>query len=125
MAKILIIEDKKGIRRALAALLTNLNHEVTEAEDGQDAIDLLRQTRFDLILTEVLLQSVDATEVMAWLETQPDRPPVIAMSGGNSQIPAEMALLLAKTQANATIEKPIDEARLLRLVESLLQPSLA
>lgn len=121
MANILIVEDKKGIRRAIASRLAQNGHAITEAEDGQDAIDHLRQTRFDLIITEVLLQNVDGTEVLAWLESQPEKTPVIAMSAGNSQIPAEMALLLAKTQANATLQKPIDEAELLRLVDMLLK----
>lgn len=122
MAKILLVENMKGVRRAIAALLQNVGHEVIEVEDGSEAIAQLRDHPFDLVISEVLLANVDGTEVLTYLEKQPDRPPVIAISSGNNQIPAEMALLLAKTQANATIKKPFEDSELLALVEQLLNP---
>lgn len=125
MARILLIEDKKGVRRALAAALQAAGHEILEADDGRSGIELLKQRNFDLVITEVLLADLDGTEVLTWLEQQPQRPPVIAMSGGNSQIPAEMALLMAKVQASATLTKPIDEAELVALVSQLLSRTTA
>ena len=125
MAKILLVEHMKSVRRAIAALLHDVGHTVIEVEDGTDAITQLRNQSFDLVICEVLLATVDGTEVLAYLEKQPDRPPVIAISSGNNQIPAEMALLLVKTKANATLKKPFEDADLLALTEKLLnEPDL-
>jgi two-component system response regulator HydG len=51
----------------------------------------------------------------------PGRPPVLAISGGGSQMPSDQALILAKTKADAVLSKPFDNAELLGTVERLLQ----
>lgn len=120
VAKILLIENMKSVRRALAARLKEAGHDIVEAEDGGDAIAYLRQHNVDLVITEMLLDKHDGTEVLAFIESQPIKPPVIAMTGGNSQIPADMAILPAKALATATLTKPIDETVLLGLITRLL-----
>ncbi len=121
MAKILLIENMKGVRRALASLLRTHGHETIEVESGLQGIEYLQNTHFDLVITEVLMTDADGSEVLAFLETQAIRPPVIAISGGNSEIPAEMALLMVKTQATATLKKPVNENDLMELVQKILK----
>jgi len=125
LAKILLIENMKGVRRAIAARLKELGHDVSEAEDGADGIELIKQINFDLVITEMLLSDVDGTEVLHFIDSQPIKPPVIAMTGGNSQIPAEMAILPAKLVTGATLIKPINEDHLIEQVTHLLQKKSA
>ncbi len=120
MAHILVVESDAAVREAVAGCLTRAGHTVTESADGQQAIDLLMHTHVDLIVTAVILDGVDGTQILSWLETQTDHPPVVAMSQGNPQLPTDMALLLARTYGAATLPKPVDNFQLLDLVETLL-----
>ncbi len=121
MADILLIDDMKGVRQAVAAVLKRAGHAVTEADDGSKGLEKLRSGhRYDLVITDILMPTVDGIEVIMFIDTLPVRPPVLAISGGGSQMPADAALMLAKTKANAVLAKPFDNAELLEVVQRLL-----
>jgi CheY-like chemotaxis protein len=125
MAKILVIDNTKAVRRAIVARLREAGYEATEAEDGTDGIELLKQNMYDAVILEMLLTTLDGTAVLAFLETQPICPAIIAMTGGHEEIPAELAILPAKPVAAATLLKPIDEGKLLAAVERALSGKTA
>jgi CheY-like chemotaxis protein len=86
MAAILLIDDMKGVRRTVASLLKRAGHTITEADDGGAGIELLRSGRFDLVITDMLMPKHDGMEVPLFLEQMHNRPRVIAISGGGSQV---------------------------------------
>lgn len=120
MAQILLVDNVRDERRALAAALQTGGYEVHEAEDGTDALENLRRHDYNLVITEVLLNEIDGTAVVEYLAAQPQRPRIIAFTAGNSQIPPEMALLLVKGQVDAALYKPVTEAAILKLAGELL-----
>jgi two-component system response regulator HydG len=123
MANILLIDDMKGVRQALAAVLKRAGHTITEADDGKVALEILKtDRRFDLVITDILMPTTDGIEVVMYLDSLPHRPPVLAISGGGSQIPADSALVLVKTKADAALAKPFDNSELLAAVDKLLRP---
>jgi two-component system response regulator DesR len=70
--RILFAEDQAILRSTLASLLRLLGqHEVTEAEDGQQARQLLRQHAFDLILTDIEMPGCSGLELIEWLKHDP------------------------------------------------------
>lgn len=121
MAKILLIDDMKGVRRTVSAVLNRAGHTVTEADDGGAGLELLRSERFDLVITDMLMPKVDGMEVLLFLEQQPDRPRVLAISGGGSQVSADEAFMLARSKADATLAKPFDNSELVAAVDKLLK----
>jgi CheY-like chemotaxis protein len=122
MAAILLIDDMKGVRRAVSALLKRAGHSVTEADDGGAGLDLLRSgQRFDLVITDMLMPKSDGIEVLLYLEQVPNRPKVLAISGGGSQVSADEAFMLARSKADATLAKPFDNADLVAAVDRLLK----
>ena len=121
MASILLIDDMKGVRRTVSALLKRAGHSVTEADDGGVGLELLGSQRFDLVITDMLMPKLDGMEVLLHLEKQPNRPKVLAISGGGSQVSADQAFLLAKSKADATLAKPFANAELLAEVDKLLK----
>lgn len=121
MAKILLIDDMKGVRRTVSAVLKRAGHTVTEADDGGAGLQLLRSERFDLVITDMLMPKVDGMEVLLFLEQQADRPRVLAISGGGSQVSADEAFMLARSKADATLAKPFDNSELLAAVDKLLK----
>lgn len=120
MARILLVDNAKEQRRALALALQKNGHEVHEAEDGRDALENLRQRSYDLVITEILLTDLDGTQVIAYLDMQAVKPKSIAYTGGNEQIPAEQALLLVKNQVDVALVSPVDEASMIELAQKLL-----
>jgi CheY-like chemotaxis protein len=112
MAKILLIDDMKGVRRTLSTVLKRAGHDVVEADDGGVGVDLLKSQRFDLVITDMLMPQHDGMEVLLFLEQQPNRPKVLAISGGGSQVSADEAFMLARNKADATLAKPFDNSEL-------------
>lgn len=122
MAAILLIDDMKGVRRTVCAVLKRAGHQVTEADDGGAGMELLRSGKhFDLVITDMLMPKHDGMEVLLFLQQQPSRPKVLAISGGGSQVTADEAFMLARSKADATLAKPFDNADLLAAVDQLLK----
>lgn len=119
MSKILLIDDMSSVRAAIAAVLRKDGHEVVEAEDGHAGLEQARQSRFDLVITDIMMPNSDGTDVVFALKEQAGSPPVIAMSGGGSGIPAETALTLARNTADVSLTKPFENAELLNAVGQL------
>jgi CheY-like chemotaxis protein len=122
MAHILLIDDMKGVRRTVSAVLKRAGHAVTEANDGDAGLQLVQGDRhFDLVITDMLMPKQDGMDVLLYLEQQPNRPRVLAISGGSSQVSADDAFMLARSKADATLAKPFDNADLLAVVDRLLK----
>jgi CheY-like chemotaxis protein len=120
MAKIIVIDDMPGVRRAISAVLENAGHVVTEAENGEEGLKLIASTPFDLVITDIVMPGVDGTEVILALRNRPNRPPVLAVSGGGAHIGSHTALLIAKQFADAALAKPFDSTELMGVVNELL-----
>jgi CheY-like chemotaxis protein len=120
MPEILLIDDMAGVRRAVVAMLTRAGHTVTAAESGGQGLEMLRSRRFDVVITDMLMPEVDGADVLAQVSALPNRPRVIAISGGGAGLSAESALRLAKIQADAFLEKPFDTEDLLATINKLL-----
>jgi CheY-like chemotaxis protein len=120
VAAVLLIDDMNLVRGAVKTILVRAGHAVTEAAGGEAGIELLQKQHFDLIVTDMIMPDQDGSDVMSFLRTMPNRPPVLAMSGGNSDVSAEDALQLAREQADAIVPKPFDNHELIQAVQKLL-----
>ncbi len=83
-AAILLVEDNAQLRHVIVQILETLGYaNVTEAADGQVALDLLAQREFDLIVLDIEMPRVDGYQVLATLKRDPSRRhlPVIVASG--------------------------------------------
>lgn len=83
MARILIAEDDDAVRALVMRALGNDAHELTAAENGADALDMLKDggEKFDLLLTDVKMPIMDGIALsLAAAKTQPDMP-ILLMTG--------------------------------------------
>ncbi|MEM9188970.1 MAG: PAS domain S-box protein [Myxococcota bacterium] len=115
--RILVVEDERPVRRAVARLLQRNGYVVEQAASGEEALALLgRGTRVELVLTDVVMPGVSGTEMAQRLqETHPDLP-VIYMSGYTADHLAHHGvgdLML--------LHKPFGEPELARLVQRALR----
>lgn len=117
--KILVIDDEKSIRNSLKEILENENYKVTEAVDGPEGLDLIRQYKFDVILCDIKMPNMDGIEVLDRINILSDAPVVMISGHGN----IETAVDAIKKGAYDFIEKPLDLNRLLITIRNALDKS--
>lgn len=78
---ILVVEDEVVARKVLQAMLTHAGYDVTSVGSGEEAIDLLNQRRFDVLLTDLQLRQVHGVEVMALARKRDPEIEVIVLTG--------------------------------------------
>lgn len=59
MAKILIVDDEEKIRFVVKEYAQFSGHEVTEAADGAEAVSLCKDSKFDLLVLDIMMPKVD------------------------------------------------------------------
>ena len=81
MARVLIAEDDTAVREFVSRALTHDGHEVVTAIDGMEALDVLHDDIFDLLLTDIVMPNLDGIALA--LKVAKDYPamPVLLMTG--------------------------------------------
>ncbi len=119
MAKILFVDDEESVRYALGKFLRRAGHEIIEAEDGAVALELAAREQFDMVITDIIMPTLEGVElIMRVRQTHPDLP-IIAISAGGRVGRGEYLSNAADLGATATMAKPVNEDELLRLIETL------
>ena len=117
MPTILVVDDEASIRRTLQEILEYEDYDVDLATNGEEALDAIRSTPYDLVLLDVKMPKVDGMDVLrAVAEDMPDVP--VVMISGHGTI--ETAVESTKLGAFDFIEKPPDLNRLLLTVRNAL-----
>lgn len=110
MAKILIIDDERAIRRALREILEFEDFQVEEAENGAEGLEKAKNTLYDIIFCDIKMPQMDGMEVLDGLIQAKVDTPVIMISGHGN---IETAVEAIKKGAFDFIEKPLDLNRIL------------
>jgi DNA-binding NtrC family response regulator len=110
MAKILIIDDEKAIRKTLSEILAFEGHQITEAIDGEDGFQKFKENSFDVVLCDIKMPKMDGIEFLENAKTINSDVPIIIISG-HGQI--DTAVDAVKKGAYDYISKPPDLNRLL------------
>lgn len=118
MAKILIIDDEKAIRRSIREILEFEKHGVEEAEDGQMGLNMALRNNYDIILSDIKMPKLDGIELLNKLTESGITSSIIMMSGHGS---IETAVDAVKKGAYDYLAKPIDLNRLLVAVRNALE----
>ncbi len=95
MARILIIDDEDELRILLRQMLEHAGHEVTEAVNGAEGIELYERDTHELIITDIIMPEMEGVETMLALRRTDPELPIIAISGGG-RLDATDFLIMAK-----------------------------
>lgn len=87
---ILVVDDQPGIRFLLDEVFTNEGYQVTTANTGKEALDLVHTFTFDLIIMDYKLPIIDGVEVLGQMGEEKIATPVILMSGLVEEIKQEV-----------------------------------
>ena len=122
MAKILLVEDNEMNRDMLSRRLARKGYEVVVATDGQTGIEMAEREKPDIVLMDMSLPVLDGWEATRRLKARAEtrNMPVIALTAHAMSGDRDKAL---EAGCNDYDTKPIDLARLLGKIETLLAAS--
>jgi DNA-binding NtrC family response regulator len=114
-ATVLLIDDDPAIRDSLGHTLRSKGYEVTLACNGQQALNALRATGFDLVLLDLEMPVTKGWDTLSHLVTISLGLPLIVITGRPDQQP-----LPAQKGVAAVLEKPLDLPLLFGVMERAL-----
>lgn len=118
---ILLAEDEAVLRFLLQETLEEGGYELTEAEDGREAQELLETRRFDLVILDYMMPELTGVEVCEWLRSSenPNRnAPVILLTAKAQEKDRERAMRAGVT---SYIVKPFSPLQLIDAARRLLE----
>lgn len=115
--KILVVDDEEALRTVLSAELEGEGYTVSSAGDGEEAISLIGQNNFDLILLDIKMPNVDGFEVLKYVKEHKPSTKVIMLTGFAD---LKNAIESKKLGAEDFVSKPYDLVDLLTTVERVL-----
>jgi DNA-binding NtrC family response regulator len=118
MAKILLIDDEKSIRRSLREILEFEKYKVDEAEDGVAGLSMAMSGNYDLVLCDIKMPKMDGLELLSKFYEHQMESPIVMMSGHGT---IETAVEAVKKGAYDFLAKPIDLNRLLVTVRNAIE----
>ncbi len=119
--RILVVEDEEDVREAIKLQLESANYNVLEAENGEEAINLLKSEdnmiNCGLILSDIRMPKVNGLECIAFFREQAPGIPVVVVTGYPD---TEMAVDLMSKGGRDYLVKPVERAKLLAVVEKMI-----
>jgi CheY-like chemotaxis protein len=97
LCRILVVDDEPDLRFILRRIFERAGHEVTDAGHGADALACLRESRPDLVVTDMMMPVMGGHELIRRLRGDPAtaRIPILAVTG-NGELAGAADALLAK-----------------------------
>ena len=114
---ILLVEDEKAIRDAVAAYLERENYRVTPAGDGQEALDEFEKGTFDLVILDLMLPRVSGERVCRVIREDSDVPIIMLTAKGE----VEDRIIGLELGADDYLVKPFSPRELVARVRALLR----
>lgn len=118
--RLLLVDDQPLVRAGLCRLLQSMGYRVTEASDGQDALDRLHAAPndFDLVISDQSMPRLSGLQLAQALRAEGSRMPIILCSGFSEALDEENAL---KSGVSGVLAKPIDRTSMATAVRRALR----
>ena len=118
MARILIVDDEKSIRRTLTEFLVDEGYEVIAAEDVDAAQQCLAEADFDVVVTDIILPRISGIELLHRIQASAPDVQVVMMTGEPT---VETAIESLRSGAADYLYKPVNQAAILRVVSNAVR----
>jgi DNA-binding response OmpR family regulator len=120
MAKILLVDDDDAFREQSSQLLRHAGYIVTTAVNGNEALRLVQDNVFDLVITDLIMPEKEGIETIVKMRKKIPTLKIIAISGGGLAAPEDYLVIARKLGAAQTLAKPFSGKELLTAVASVL-----
>ncbi|MBM4391981.1 MAG: response regulator [Deltaproteobacteria bacterium] len=119
MARVLALDDDALARAVIVDLVRGLGHEVVAAPGGAEALDLLDQRAYDLVIADILMPGIDGFELAERIAGR-DKPPPVILTSGFFRGDAEAHARSRGIPVRGFLPKPLEAATLKAVVEAVL-----
>ena len=120
MKKILLIEDNVMNCELIRDILTLCNYQITSTGDGRDALDILENESFDLILTDIHLPKMDGIEFIHKFRESNSAVKIVAMT---SDLTTKSGETFEEVGFNGYIQKPFKIFEFRQYIKNILGES--
>jgi DNA-binding response OmpR family regulator len=116
---VLVVDDEDMTRKLLRLMLERDGFTILEAEDGQQALEVIAESKPDIVILDVMMPNMDGFTTCQELRSQPETAelPIILLSA-RSQTEAVRAGL--ESGADRYMTKPISKPELVQTITDLL-----
>ncbi len=115
----LIVEDDPGIRRLVEKVLQRNGIEIDTAHDGKVAIDKIRNSRYSVIVLDLMLPGANGYQIIEYIKRSGTGTPVAVVSAVSQQALSKLDPDVVKL----VISKPFDVNELSRAIVGLCRPA--
>lgn len=115
--RLLVVEDEKTLRETLTYNLEREGYEVVASGDGGEALEIAREHKFDLIVLDVMLPTLDGLSIVRILRKE-QRTPIILLTARSGEVDRIVGL---ETGADDYIVKPFSLGEFLARVRAVLR----
>jgi len=117
-ARILVIDDEEFVRSVLSRTLAQVNHQVTLAEDGEKGVQLFKEGKFDIVLTDLGMPGISGWEVCRRIKGISPHTPVGMITGWGAEMSRSK---MEEYGLDFIISKPFDFNQILNVVAKTIE----
>ncbi len=119
MASIMAVDDTASMRQMISFTLNSAGHNVMEASDGDEALKIAQENKFDLIITDINMPNMDGITLVEKLRELADYKfaPILMLTTESQESKREQG---KKAGATGWIVKPFNPDQLLSVIENVL-----
>jgi len=119
MASILAVDDSASMRQMVSFTLKGAGYDVTEAKDGQEALQIAKSSSYNLVITDINMPNMDGITLTKELRTLPAYKftPILTLTTESS---ADKKMAGKQAGATGWIVKPFNPDQLLATVKKVL-----
>lgn len=117
---ILIVDDEPNIIMSLEYILKKENYEVHIARDGKEAIDIVQESKIDVVLLDIMMPNVDGYQVLSFIRNNSELKDVkvIFLTAKNKKQDIEKGFSLG---VDKYMSKPFSNKNILAEIKALLK----
>lgn len=116
-SRILVVDDEDALRIVLSSELASSGYDVTSASDGEEAVTIIQNKQFELVLLDIKMPKMDGFEVLKFIKKNFPTVKVIMLTGFAD---LKNAIESKKHGAEDFVSKPYDLVDLLTTIERVL-----
>ncbi len=113
---VLVVDDHLEDRELFAEILKDKGHTVSTAKDGYEAIEMVKEGKFDIIFIDVKMPGIDGVKTFEEVHRMRPEVPVIMVTGYSVE---ELVKDAIDKGAYTCIHKPVDMDKILQIVEEV------
>ena len=122
--KVLVVDDYQKMRQGLCTILKPLDLNISEASNGVEALKALRQEKFDVVFTDLVMPEMDGFELCEEIRKTPEWTdmPIVVIS---THYDSRYIVKALRQGADDYIPKPVESETVKRVLDRILTPTIS